>query len=1092
MRYHRLTALAASLCLLVTAAAQAPILPDQDLLNAPFGRRDSLEFVSPSKVFYPETWFHFIGGNVSLKGITADLEAISDAGFSGVQLFHGQFGDVWPGTDGQIACLSPMWDKAVRHVADECARLGLRFTMQGCPGWAMAGGPWINPENAMRHLVWSRTDVDTKSSGVKLTVPQPSDEDWRDYRDIMVLAFPTPEGDNGEPLVPSSISGNISSDAACFTGKSSNTLRLDPSSADDPYWVELTFPEETVVRTIQLPCVQAMNHSWCFEPGVSVKVEAMLDNGQVVTVLDRALPQSNWQDNKPLSLSCEEARGASKYRVSFVNKHDMAFTSLSLYSAARKNNWESEAAWTLRSIDRDGQSVSYSNDAYVDGTKILDLSDKMRADGRLDWTAPYGNWTVLRIGHVNTGRQNGPAPKEGTGWECDKLSVEGSDAQFDGYIGRLISAGGALADGRLQGLLFDSWECETQTWTKDMEAEFGDRAGYGLRKWLPALFGYVIDNPEATTRFLNDWREVLGDMMSENFYGNMARRARENGLTIQYETSAGDVFPADILEYYKYADVPMCEFWQPVTAGYVGSLNFKPVKPAASAARMYGKPRVGAEAFTSFSHTWDENFRMLKEVANVNTVEGVTHLIFHTYTHNPQVDYLKPGTSFSGAGIGTPFLRGQTWWKYMPEFTTYLARCGFMLEKGRPVSDVLWFLGDEVDHKPDQECYFPRGFKYDYCNTDALLNRLSVKDGKIVTPEGIEYSLLWLPETTRMSPLTAGKLCRMVQDGAVIVGDAPKTLSTNMGGGDAAERLAEASRKIWGSYAIGKDVRKVGKGIVLSGYTLDEALACLKMRPDVDNAEVMWTHRRAEGADWYYVCAPRGKAFDGKLDFRCEGRARLWDPVSGEISDLDSKTYAGVTSVELSLPEAGACFVVFTHEEAGEEARRIACRARERISRSEISWTEPWTVRFPKGWGAPKSLSVTELRPWKSLDMSAEGKAFSGTAEYKSSFNVDAIDKDASYTLDLGAVENIAEVYVNGEYVRTLWTAPYEVDVTPFVRPGKNKVAVKVTGTWFNRLVFDAGQPESARKTWVIKWPDPEAGLRDSGLLGPVSVKVSR
>lgn len=1090
---HRLAGIVAgAFCFIGTATAQVPVLPDQDLLDSPFGRRDSLEFASPSKVFYPETWFHFIGGNVSLEGITADLEAISGAGFSGVQLFHGQFGDVWPGTDGQIACLSPMWDKAVRHVADECARLGLRFTMQGCPGWAMAGGPWIKPENAMRHLVWSRTDVDPKSRGVELAVPQPSGEDWRDYRDIMVLAFPTPEGDSGEPLVPSSISGNISSDVACFTGKSNNPLRLDPSSADDPYWVELTFPEETVVRTIQLPCVQAMNHSWCFEPGVSVKVEAILDDGQAVTVLDRALPQSNWQDNKPLSLSCEETRGASRYRVSVVNKHDMAFTSMSLYSAARKNNWESEAAWTLRSIDRDGQSVSYSDDAYVDGSKILDLSDKMRADGRLDWTAPYGNWTVLRIGHVNTGRRNGPAPKEGTGWECDKLSAEGSDAQFDGYIGRLISAGGALADGRLQGLLFDSWECETQTWTKDMEAEFGDRAGYGLRKWLPALFGYVIDNPEATTRFLNDWREVLGDMMSENFYCNMARRAKENGLTIQYETSAGDVFPTDILEYYKYADVPMCEFWQPVTAGYVGSLNFKPVKPAASAARMYGKPRVGAEAFTSFSHTWDENFRMLKEVANVNTVEGVTHLIFHTYTHNPQVDYLKPGTSFSGAGIGTPFLRGQTWWKYMPEFTTYLARCGFMLEKGKPVSDVLWFLGDEVDHKPDQECYFPRGFKYDYCNTDALLNRLSVKDGKIVTPEGIEYSLLWLPETTRMSPLTAGKLYRMVQDGAVIVGDAPKALSTNMDGVDAAERLAEASRKIWGSYAIGKDVRKVGKGVVLSGYTLDEALAFLKMRPDVDNPDVMWTHRRAEGADWYYVCAPQGKAFDGKVDFRSKGRARLWDPVSGEISDLDSKTFAGVTSVELSLPEAGACFVVFTHEEAGEEARRIACQARERTSRSEIFWTEPWTVRFPKGWGAPKSLRVAELRPWKSLDMSAEGKAFSGTAEYHSSFNVDAIDKDASYKLDLGAVENIAEVYVNGEYVRTLWTAPYESDVTAYLRAGKNTVTVKVTGTWFNRLVFDAGQPEPARKTWVIKWPDPKSELRDSGLLGPVSVKVSR
>ncbi len=147
----------------------------------------------------------------------------------------------------------------------------------------------------------------------------------------------------------------------------------------------------------------------------------------------------------------------------------------------------------------------------------------------------------------------------------------------------------------------------------------------------------------------------------------------------------------------------MCEFWQPFSEGYVGSLNFKPIKPTASAARLYGKPRVAAESFTSFAHTWDEHFQMLKEVANVNTTEGVTHLIFHTYTHNPQVGFPPPGTSFSGAGIGTPFLRGQTWWKYMPEFTTYLARCGYLLERGKPVSDILWYLGDEIDHKPDQE-----------------------------------------------------------------------------------------------------------------------------------------------------------------------------------------------------------------------------------------------------------------------------------------------------------------------------------------------------------------------------------------------------
>ena len=169
---------------------------------------------------------------------------------------------------------------------------------------------------------------------------------------------------------------------------------------------------------------------------------------------------------------------------------------------------------------------------------------------------------------------------------------------------------------------------------------------------------------------------------------------------------------------------------------------------------------------------------MLKPVADANMAEGVTHLVFHTYTHNPQVGFLPPGTSFGGNGIGTPFLRGQTWWPYMHSFTDYLARCSYMFENGRPVSDVLWYLGDEMDHKPDQNAPFPDGFRYDYCNPDALLNRLSVADGRIVTPEGISYSLLWIPENRRMLPETVEAVYRLVKAGATVVGDAPSAPAT--------------------------------------------------------------------------------------------------------------------------------------------------------------------------------------------------------------------------------------------------------------------------------------------------------------------------
>ena len=720
------------LCLLMLKATSqtqvVPVVPPIDELNAPFSSNDISLFKKSPKVYRPEIWVHFIGGNVAKPGITADLEAIASAGISGIQLFHEHFGSQWPGVAPQITCLSDSWDDVVRYTAEECRRLGLRFTMQNCPGWATSGGPWIEPSNAMRNLVWSRMDTEGGQINKDLPVPQPSAEDWRDYKDITVLVFPTPIDDNGEVLKPQSVKSDTLLPWKDFlSGETRDAFKLKPTSEENPHWIEVTFLESVVLRTVEFSDVQGFNQPWCFAPGVKVTVHAIFPDGTTRQILNTPMPEATWQSNHPISLACDETDGTNTYRIKIVNLHDMNLRSLRLFSAARKNNWESEAAWTLRSIVRSSEHPMQSTEAFIKPENILDISAYMDKTGNLNWKAPAGKWTILRIGHVNAGRKNAPAPPEGTGWECDKLSELGPKAHFAGYIGRLNN--GPLNGGLLNGMLMDSWECYTQTWTNEMESEFRNQTGYKLRNWLPAIFGYVIDNQETTSRFLRDWRGVIGDLFANRFYGGMSKLAKENGLNIIYETAAGDVFPADIMEYYKYADVPMCEFWHPHSDSYVGALNFKPIKPTASAARLYGKPRVSAEAFTSFDLSWDEHLSMLKEVANLNFVEGVTHLVFQTYTHNPRTDWLPPGTSF-GAGIGTPFLRGQTWWKHMPEFTSYLSRLNYLFERGKPVSDVLWYLGDEINHKPDQGAPFPKGFKYDYCNPDVLLNRLSVRNGE--------------------------------------------------------------------------------------------------------------------------------------------------------------------------------------------------------------------------------------------------------------------------------------------------------------------------------------------------------------------------
>ena len=1075
------------------------IVPDAALLQAPFSGQDETNFRQPPKVFYPETWFHFIGGNVSKEGIDADLQAISDAGISGIQWFHGYFGGPWPATGHQLTTLSAEWEDMVGYLGRKADSLGIRLTVQTCPGWSMAGGPWITPENAMRELVWSRTDIpagEKASSPLKRGIA--SEEAWRDYRDIMVLAFPTPLGDTGEPLKPSVSEAGDESWKALLEGVNERGLNLMAGSSNS---VSFTIPEGSVIRTLELPPVGAFSHNFCYDPGIHVKLVAHNSKGEEKTLVDADLPMSNWQDGNPYNmvLACNEVEDAESYTFTLANAHPASVGFVRFYSAARKNSWRGEAGWSLIAKEPYQQHTEQSPLSFINTKDIIDITDRMDASGRLDWEAPEGDfpegkWTVLRIGHVNPGRKNSPAPPEATGWECSKFDPKGAEIQFANYVGMLQD--GPLG-GRALGMLMDSWECHTQTWTWTMEEDFAGSAGYSLREHIPALMGYVLDSQEETSRFLIEWRRTVNGLYCENFFRRMTDLAHGRGMKVQYETAGGDVVTMDPLEFFKYADVPMCELWQPVSEGYVGDLDFKPIKPTASAAHIYGKPRVAAESFTSFALTWDEHWQMFREVANLNMSEGVTHNVFHTYT---QVGFLPPGTSF-GSGIGTPFLRGQTWWKYMPEFTGFLARTSYLLERGLPVADALWYLGDEVGHKPSQytgngkrqsgSIRFPDGYKYDYCNPDVLLTRLTVKDGKIFTPEGICYEVLWIPENERMLPETIGKIAELVRAGAKVIASAPISPATLSGGEETLQKFNAAVEDLWGSAAEGK-ITRIGKGSLAVGLSLDKALEAFGIKPHLicGNPDLLWSERKADDAHWYFVAAPVGEDFHGTVRVLGKGKAQWWNPVDGTVRRLKVRGFGRYKTVRLDLEQAEGGFIVFRKDN---NVKRPVETAFASVHSSSSIELKEWSVEFPEGWGIPAGpVKLEKLAPWKDLGLGEEGSAFSGTATYSSTFDVTASQLGKDIVLDLGLVDFIADVKVNGESAGVCWTAPYRLSIGNLAKEGENTVTVDVTGTWYNRLVYDAGQEEALRKTWTISGPKAEAPLHDSGLLGPVVVCFSR
>jgi hypothetical protein len=578
--------------------------------------------------------------------------------------------------------------------------------------------------------------------------------------------------------------------------------------------------------------------------------------------------------------------------------------------------------------------------------------------------------------------------------------------------------------------------------------------------------------------------------------------------------------------------------------------------PAVSAAHIYGKKRIAAEAFTNIDIKWNEHPFMLKHLADRHFAQGLNHLVFHTYTHNPRLDVV-PGTSF-GAQIGTPFIRGQTWWPYMPEWTRYLSRCQFMLEQGQPVADVLWYLGDDFDHKPRQEPVFPEGIKFDYLNPDALIHRISVANGFLQTPEGVTWKAIWLPDGIRLTLPSLTRLRDLIQQGATVIGT-PSFQNASLSGGAADDlKFQQLARQLWGSTT---GDRKIGKGRLLWGDSLESALKKAGIGPDVSGAgAATWCHRRTAETEIYFIAADRRFPLNANLQFGSQGVPELWNPLTGTGKPADFYQASGSrTRVHLDLPAAGSVFVIFRKGENKSSFTRLDRNGETLVDLMDPKRVDKNPPQAAQGLKPPELLqpdvdapplsaeildggqgllawqggnyqlrradkttvriTVPELPaiplagPWKlsfppgwdtpefidlpelmpwSALADPTARAFSGSATYTCAAQLEKPAADTRFMLDLGRVSRIAEVTVNGKPAATLWAPPFRADITPYLVSGANIISIKVTNTWFNRLAYDAALPEAQRKTWTIRGPAANSPLEVSGLVGPVFLQTGR
>ena len=713
---------------------------------------------------------------------------------------------------------------------------------------------------------------------------------------------------------------------------------------------------------------------------------------------------------------------------------------------------------------------------------VVDLTSKMAAGGRLAWDVPAGEWEILRFGYTASGAVVSTSSGKWQGLVIDYLDHTALETYWRQAVDPILAEAKPYLGKALKYLVTDSWEVGGVNWTPRFRDEFRKRRGYEIAPYLPVFTGRIIESREASNRFLNDLRKTIGDLVAEEHYEAFARMAAKYGLGIHPESGGPHGAPVDSLRVLGISAFPQMEFWARSPTHRVADSDRFFVKEASSAAHIYGKRFVAAEGLTSIGPQWEETiWDNLKPTYDRALCEGLNLLVWHTFTSSPK-ELGVPGQEYFA---GTHLNPNITWWEQAGPWFQYIGRSSYLLQRGRFVADVLYYYGDHVPDfvrlKPSDPAHVQPGYDYDAINEDALLTRASVKGGRIVLPDGTSYRVLALQDRPNISPAVLRKVRDLVRAGATVVGPRPDRATGLDPRGDL--EIRELAGELW---------RDCGRGPAVCDTSARQALAAAGIPPDAEfagvpeGAMVDYIHRQDNGTDIYFVSSQHPREMDITATFRVAGKApEFWDAATGGISHAaEYSGAAGRTAVPLHLDPYGSIFVVFRKPAGSAVPSRTGAVSKPRA----IDVAAPWTVHFPKGWGAPESTTFATLRSY--TESSDPGiRYFSGTATYETTFELPGGAR--SVHIDLGDVRVIAEVLVNGKSAGIVWKPPFDAGITALVRPGRNRLEVKVTNLWPNRLIGDAGLPQAERRTWTnIRKFTKDSPLMPSGLLGPVRIYV--
>jgi len=760
----------------------------------------------------------------------------------------------------------------------------------------------------------------------------------------------------------------------------------------------------------------------------------------------------------------------------------------------------------------------------IQKNQMIDLTGKMQSDGRLNWTPPNGKWKVMRFGSRNNGAITRPAPFPGIGFESDKMDTTALRAHLDMYLGKIFNKIGKIdknQTGGLKRLHLDSWEMGAQNWTSTFRKEFTKRRGYDPLRYYPVYSGNIVGSLKESERFLWDLRQTSQELVLENHATYVKEYAKKHNLTLSIEPY--DMNPTADLELGSVADVPMAEFW---SKGLGFNTAFSVIE-ATSIAHVMGKSLVPAEAFTSDpGEGWKQHPASMKNQGDWAFAAGINRFVYHTFQNQFLPDSLKPGATMGPYGVHWD--RSQTWWPMINSYHDYVTRCQYLLQQGRTVADVLYLSPEGSPH-----VFLPpvsaivgdtigdrKAYNFDGIAPGQLM-KASVKNNKIVFPGGAAYELMALPIYETMTPTLLGKISELIAQGATVVGN-PPLRSPSLSNYPACDvQIRALAEKIWGKSALPETLthKKYGLGTIIWGrpiltaqdklypnYELTARILKSKgiMEDFTADAPIRYTHRTSANWDIYFISNTSNKTVSADARFRStKGSPELWNAINGKTSQIRQfKAQNGITQIAVKLDAYESAFIVLSKENTW-AADPTALAPSENILQT-LNGT--WKINFDEKWGGPKEITTNSLFDWSKSAVDGI-KHYSGTATYHQSFEFTSERQQHVY-LDLGEVKNIARIRLNGKEVGTLWTTPWRLDISGFLKKGKNDLEIEVINLWANRLIGDEEKPDDGIvgdqwPEWLLKGQPRTSGrytfttirqykadspLLPSGLIGPVKI----